>query len=45
MFRVLGFAQGFGIWLSFFGFRLSGLGLGSWFKGFGIWPRVLGLVL
>ena len=27
------------------GFRISGLGLGFWFKGFGIWLRVLGLVL
>ena len=29
----------------FLGFKVLGLGLGSWFKGFGIWLRVLGLVL
>ena len=34
-----------GFCLVFFGLRVSGLSLRFWFEGFGIWPRVLGLVL
>ena len=45
MFRVLGFDLGSWDLAYFVGFRVSELGLGFWFKGFGIWLRVLGLVL
>ena len=45
MFRVLRFDLGFWDLAWIFGFRVSGLGVGFWFKGFGIWLRVLGLVL
>ena len=36
MFRIIEFDLGFWDLASFFGFRVSGLGLGSWLKGFGI---------